>query len=300
MNDKKLRLIHTVCGCVISAALIVAAACLIVSAYTIYNLGDSPYTPESIGAEYAKIAVPLWVAIFAVIAGILLNILLPMPKIKSKSDKDPFIKLRILQKKLPADCTHTGIARQRSIRKIARTVCALLCTIAFIPAIAVLCDYGSFTVDNLTPALLRVVGMLALGAVISGIILLILSVIERKSATKEIEWTKIALSANIARALGIQWNQRGGSYEKSIKMHDAGGTDGGAPCMLGRLWKTRAPLFFLFGHAFWRDALGQARRPCLFGDAYKRGADIGRCHACLHADLHLTCVAGRDRGAILP
>jgi hypothetical protein len=196
MNDKKLRLIHTAFGCVISAALIVAAVCLIVSAYTIYNLGDSPYTPESIGAEYAKIAVPLWVAIFAVIAGILLNILLPMPKIKSKSDKDPFIKLRIMQKKLSADCNHTGIARERQIRKIARIVCALLCTIAFIPAIITLCDYGSFTVDNLTPALLRVVGMLALGAVISGIILLILSVIERKSAAKEIEWTKIALSGS--------------------------------------------------------------------------------------------------------
>ena len=85
MNEKKLRLIHTVCRCVISAALIVAAVCLIVSAYTIYNLGDSPYTPESIGAEYDKIAVPLWVAIFAVIAGIVLNIALPMPKSKAKS-----------------------------------------------------------------------------------------------------------------------------------------------------------------------------------------------------------------------
>jgi putative effector of murein hydrolase LrgA (UPF0299 family) len=117
-----------------------------------------------------------------------------MPKIKSKSDKDPFIKLRIMQKKLSADCNHTGIARERQIRKIACIVCALLCTIAFIPAIITLCDYGSFTVDNLTPALLRVVAMLALGAVVSGIILLILSVIERKSATKEIEWTKVALS----------------------------------------------------------------------------------------------------------
>ena len=195
MNEKKLRLIHTVCGCVISVALIVAAVCLIVSAYTIYNLGDSPYTPESIGAEYDKIAVPLWVAIFAVIAGIVLNIALPMPKSKAKAIKDPFIKLRILQKKLPADCTHTGIARQRSIRKIARTVCALLCTIAFIPAIAVLCDYDSFTVDNLTPALLRVVGKLALGAIISGVLLFVLSVFERKSAEREIEWTKVAISS---------------------------------------------------------------------------------------------------------
>lgn len=194
MNEKKLRLIHTVCGCVISAALIVAAICLIVSAHTIYTSGDSPYTPESIGAEYDKIAIPLWVAIFAVFAGIILNIALPMPKSKAKAIKDPFIKLRILQKKLPTGATHDGIDRQHSLRKVYRTVCTLLCAVVFIPAIIVLCDYDSFTVDNLTPALLRVVGMLVLGAVISGVLLYVLSILERKSAEREIEWTKIALS----------------------------------------------------------------------------------------------------------
>lgn len=194
MNEKKLRLIHTACGCVISAVLIVAAVCLIVSAYTIYASGDSPYTPESIGAEYDKIAIPLWVAISAVFAGIILNITLPMPKSKAKAIKDPFIKLRILQKKLPAGATHDGIDRQRTLRKAYRAVCALLCTAAFVPAIVTLCDYDSFTVDNLTPALLRVVTALAIGAVISGVLLFVLSIIERKSAEREIEWTKVALS----------------------------------------------------------------------------------------------------------
>lgn len=194
MNEKKLRLIHTVCGCVISAALIVAAICLILSAHTIYTSGDSPYTPESVGAEYSKIAIPLWVAISAVFAGIILNIALPMPKSKAKAIKDPFIKLRILQKKLPEGISYDGIARQRALRKVYRAVCALLCAIAFIPAIITLCDYDSFTVDNLTPALLRVVGMLAIGAVISGVLLFALSVIERRSAEREIEWTKVAIS----------------------------------------------------------------------------------------------------------
>ncbi len=194
MNEKKLRLIHTVCGCVISAVLIIAAVCLIASAYTIYNLGDSPYTPESIGAEYDKIAVPLWVAISAVFAGIVLNIALPMPQSKAKAIKDPFIKLRILQKKLPTGATHDSIDRQRTLRNAYRAGCALLCTVAFIPAIITLCDYDSFTVGNLTPALLRVVGMLAIGAIISGVLLFVLSVIERRSAEQEIEWTKIAIS----------------------------------------------------------------------------------------------------------
>ena len=194
MDEKKLRLIHAVCGLVISAALIVAAICLINSAYTIYNLGDSPYTPESIGAEYAKITFPLWIAIFAVFSGIALNIALPMPTKKQKADKNPFIKLRIMQKKLPADCNHTGIARQRQVRKSARAVCALLCAASFIPAITVLCDYDSFTVDNLTHALLRVVTVLVIGSILSGALLFVLSVIERRSAVCEIEWTKVALS----------------------------------------------------------------------------------------------------------
>jgi hypothetical protein len=179
---------------VISSTLIVAAVCLIISAHTIYKSGDSPYTPESIGAEYLKIAVPLWVAIFAVFAGIVLNITLPMPQSKAKAIKDPFIKLRILQKKLPADCSHTGIKHQREVRARSRTVCGILCAVAFIPAIITLCDYDSFTVGNLTPALLRVVGMLAIGAIISSVLLFVLSVIERRSAEQEIEWTKIAIS----------------------------------------------------------------------------------------------------------
>ena len=194
MNDKKVRVIHTVCGCVISAALAVAAICLIFSALAIYKSGESPYTPESIGAEYAKIAVPLWIAIGAVLAGIILNIALPMPKSKAKALKDPFIRLRIMQKKLPADCNHDGIKRQRELRKVYRVACAVLCAIAFMPAVVVLCNYELFTVENLTPALLRTVIALVIGAIISGVLLFVLSVIENKSAEREIEWTKVALS----------------------------------------------------------------------------------------------------------
>ena len=71
MNEKKLRLIHTVCGIFVSVALIVAAICLINASNAIYNSGDKPYTPESVSAAYAKIAIPLWVADFAVLAGII-------------------------------------------------------------------------------------------------------------------------------------------------------------------------------------------------------------------------------------
>lgn len=195
MNEKKLRLIHTVCGIAVSVALVVAAICLIVSAYTIYKSGNAPYTSESIDAEYAKISVPLWIAVGAVIAGIVLNIALPAPETKKKAKKDPFVQLRILQKKLPDGVVHDGIARQRYIRKAYRAIFTILCLGFFAPTVIALCDYDYFTVANLTPAILRTVGLLAVGVLASGILLLILSVIERKSAEREIEWTKIALSS---------------------------------------------------------------------------------------------------------
>ena len=193
MNDKKVRVIHTAAGIVISTALAAAAVCLILSAYTIYKSGESPYTPESIGAEYAKIAVPLWIAVGSVFAGIILNIALPMPKSKAKALKDPFIRLRIMQKKLPDGVVHDGIARQCYVRKAYRAFFSILCAGSFVPAVIALCDYDYFTVDNLNPALFRTVGLLAVGVVISGILLFILSVIERRSAEQEIEWTKVAL-----------------------------------------------------------------------------------------------------------
>ena len=196
MDEKKLRLIHTVCGCVISAALIAAAVCLIISAYTIYKSGDSPYTPESIGAEYAKIAVPLWIAIGSIFAGIILNVALPLPKSKNKALKDPFIKLRILQKKLPEASMTVKIKREREFRKLMKIICAVLCLASFIPAVLLLTWFDHFTVSNLTVALLETVQLLLVGVIISGVLLFILSILENKSAEREIEWSKIAISSS--------------------------------------------------------------------------------------------------------
>jgi small-conductance mechanosensitive channel len=118
-----------------------------------------------------------------------------MPKSKSKSDKDPFIKLRILQKKLGAGNETVKIKREREFRKLMRSICAVLCLASFIPAALLLTWFDHFTVDNLTPVLLETVQLLLVGAIISGVLLFVLSVIERKSAVRETEQTKIAISS---------------------------------------------------------------------------------------------------------
>ena len=198
MNDKKLRLIHTVCGCVISAALIVAAVCLILAAYSIYASGDSPYTPESIGAQYAIYEIPLLTAVCAIILGILLNFVLPQPAKKPKAVKDPFIRLRILQKKyapVTNDSNLTAqIGKEKSRRVLLRVILGILCGVSFVPAILSLCDYSYHTVDNLAPAILRTALWLAVGAAVSVLLLSVLTALLNKSAESEIAKTKIAIS----------------------------------------------------------------------------------------------------------
>ena len=201
MDEKKLRLIHTVCGIAVSVALVVAAICLIVSAYTIYKSGDAPYTPESIGAEYAKISVPLWIAVGSVIAGIVLNIALPAPKTKKKAQKDPFVQLRILQKKLPDASIDVKIKRERELRMLAKIICAVICLASFIPAVILLTWFDHFTVANLTNVILETVQLLLIGAVVSAVSLFILDLINRKSAEREIEWTKIAISIPASKSV---------------------------------------------------------------------------------------------------
>lgn len=198
MKEKKLRIIHTVCGCVVSAALIVAAVCLVLAAYTIYTSGDSPYTPESIGAQYAIYKIPLLAAVGAMILGILLDLLLPKPADKKKPIKDPFIRLRILQKKYAPVTGDSDLAAQikkeQNLRVFLRILFSVLCAAAFVPALLSLCDYSYHTVDNLTPAILRTAALLGIGAVISAVLLLILSALLNKSAESQIAKTKIAIS----------------------------------------------------------------------------------------------------------
>ncbi len=205
MDDKRMKPIHTVCAAAIAAAIAVAAVCLIISAYTIYGSGETPYTPESIGEQYARFALPLWVALGAVAAGILFDIFLPTPKNGKKNQADVLTRLAIMQKKLSAiGCGEDilrEIERERRYRKITKAICALLCASAFIPTAIVLCDFKAFTVENLTPAILRTVFRLALGAVLSAVLILVRSLLDGKSAEREIAKTKIALSEGEKKAV---------------------------------------------------------------------------------------------------
>lgn len=197
MKSKGLKIFHISVGVLISLSLIAASVCLILAAYSIYTSGDSPYTPESIKAQYELYKIPLLSAVGAVGVGILINLLVPGAQNKNKPIKDPFIRLRILKKKYAQATTDpnltAAISKEQKRRVVLRVLCGILCAAAFVPAVLSLCDYSYHTVDNLTSAILRTAFWLAVGAAVSFVLLLVLSLLLDKSAESEIAKTKLAI-----------------------------------------------------------------------------------------------------------
>ena len=81
MTDKTKTILRLVYHVVVTAALILAAACLIYGCVSIYQTGpnpeDDPFTREVVAATFAPIAPIIWSAVGVAVLGFVLHPLLP-------------------------------------------------------------------------------------------------------------------------------------------------------------------------------------------------------------------------------
>jgi hypothetical protein len=82
---KKIRLIY---GLVLSALLVCTGVCLIVACLSIYQSGDAPFTRESIGAWFSKIAIPVWATVAAIVGGGVLALVFPSDEPRLRGIRD--------------------------------------------------------------------------------------------------------------------------------------------------------------------------------------------------------------------
>ena len=73
MTEKQKKNIHIIYSIVLSIILVVAGCCLITACVGIYNAGDRPFTPESVAAAFATIAVPVYICVGLVLSGFVLQ-----------------------------------------------------------------------------------------------------------------------------------------------------------------------------------------------------------------------------------
>ena len=121
MNESKIKRIHLIYASVLSILLIAVSVLFIVSCIGIYNSGDRPFTRESIGMAFKKIASVVYIALAAIAGAIALKIALPYNK-KSKGDIPLAMTLHRLSKRCPLgmcdELERAKIERERAVRRI--------------------------------------------------------------------------------------------------------------------------------------------------------------------------------------
>ena len=142
-TDKKQNRIHLIYGIALSVILAVTGILFIWSCYSIYRSGDSPFTRESIGAAFDKIAIPVYITIVAVVGGVVINLIYPREEGKLKGVRAPAVALKKVAEKvnicqLDADL-RARIVKERRYRDILNNVNIVLLAIsAFYPLIYLL------------------------------------------------------------------------------------------------------------------------------------------------------------------
>lgn len=143
---KKIRLIY---GLVLSALLVCTGVCLIVACLSIYRSGDAPFTRESIGAWFSKIAVPVWLTVAAIVGGGVLSLVLPSDEPRLRGIRDGRAQLKSLRNRVDFakfdDELTAKIHKERKYRRLLLIVTVGVGAVSALPLVLHLFSPNSFT-----------------------------------------------------------------------------------------------------------------------------------------------------------
>ncbi len=153
MSKETVKRIHLIYGIVLSVLIVAVGICFITSCIDIYNSGEQAFSRESVAAHFQKIAIPVYVCIGALVAGIILAIALPLEKTAPKGKIDPKLTLARLSRRLDTEACGEKvlamIAKQHKFRAIVKTVAAVLCVACAVPVVLYLFDPYNIGTENI-------------------------------------------------------------------------------------------------------------------------------------------------------
>lgn len=115
LNERAIKSIRLLLPILVGVMLAVCAVLFILSAVSINKIGASPYTYETVGAAFSRIAVPVYITVaLAAIAGVTLTLLLPDEKRRVKPPRDVLSRLKRAYR--TADLSGAGEKTMEKIR----------------------------------------------------------------------------------------------------------------------------------------------------------------------------------------
>ena len=151
MSKKTVKYIKLIYGIVLSALLIITGVLLMVACINVYKIGNRPFTPENISAEFQKISIFIWLTLDATVGGIILKLGLPSDESKLKASKDEKKTLsRLMQRLNQESCDEHKLAqikKEKKLRVILRTTAIALCILSALPAVIYSLNFSNFSAD---------------------------------------------------------------------------------------------------------------------------------------------------------
>ncbi len=205
MTQETINRIHRIYGIVCGAVAVIAGVCFVFSARQLYQAGlaqdAQPYTYETIGAAFSRIAIPVYLCLALVIGGIVLNIIWPQPKKKVPAEKNlPLILARLQAKTDLGSCDsqlRSTIEQQNKSRILHRCISAGLTALGFVLFLSYACNGNNWAPlgGNINQSMIQAVFALLICMVIPCGYCIFTAYLCRRSLAKEIELMRQANAA---------------------------------------------------------------------------------------------------------
>ena len=197
MSQDKVKKIHLIYGCIAAVLIIALGIALILSCLDIYNSGARPYSPESIGLRFQRIAILVYACIAVIAGGIILTLVLPAQEKKPKPERDALMAMNKLKAKVPSlDAADSQAARKEQKLRLGMRIATavVFAGLMVYPAIYFM-DGAHFSIAALNDDIRHAVCITLIPAFAGLMLCFICALLEAKSISRETAVYKKAIAA---------------------------------------------------------------------------------------------------------
>ncbi len=152
MPQEKVKRLHFLYGCFLGLLIIGLAIAMIILCIGIYQSGDRPFSREVLSLAFAQLAIPGWFCVAAILGGLLLHLVFPLPQVKKEpiqNQKTILSKYMRNRSELPEDSLTKLATLERKCRNYAYIRFAILAGLCLVPEIY-FTDMDHFGVADIT------------------------------------------------------------------------------------------------------------------------------------------------------
>ena len=195
LSERAKKIIRLTLSIATLVMLSVSAVLFVISSISINAMGASPYTYESIGAAFRRIAIPVYITLaLVVISAVVLTFVIPDEKKRATAPKDALHRLNLLYRSRDLDGADEGVVKtvkyERTLRSSMKLTNVILFVLGVIVALVIGITNKSLYLDgvtshDLTQSVVNVVVLVVICLAPAMVFAVIRFFVDRTSAVRE-------------------------------------------------------------------------------------------------------------------